>query len=180
MALRKASAYSKKKVVPYTRKSNVQKKSFIKTVPPSKIVKFEMGDKAGYEKGKFKYSLKMMSTEKVIIRDNSLEACRLVIYKVLEKNIPGQYFFAIKVHPHHILRENKMLTGAGADRMQSGMQLSFGKTMGRGAIVNPGAEVFLIAIHSKKDVDITRKAIKSVRTKLPCKIKVIFEERGKK
>ena len=40
--LRKARAYSKKRVVPYTRISKKKSKSFIKTVPQQKIVKFSM------------------------------------------------------------------------------------------------------------------------------------------
>ena len=40
--LRKATAYSKKKVVPFTRVSKKRQKSYIKTVPPQKIVKFQM------------------------------------------------------------------------------------------------------------------------------------------
>jgi len=41
--LRKATAYSKKKVLPFTRVSKRKQKSYIKTVPPQKIVKFDMG-----------------------------------------------------------------------------------------------------------------------------------------
>jgi len=40
------------------------------------------------------------------------------------KTFNGQYFFRIIPFTHHIQRENKMLTGAGADRTQTGMQLS--------------------------------------------------------
>ena len=42
-SLRKANAYSKRRVVPYTRVSKKRKKSFIRTIPQQKIVKFEMG-----------------------------------------------------------------------------------------------------------------------------------------
>jgi len=41
--LKKASAYSKKKVVPFTRISKKKKKSFIKTVPQQKKAKSTNG-----------------------------------------------------------------------------------------------------------------------------------------
>ena len=43
-ALRKANAYSKRIVVPFTRISKKKNKAYIKTVPPQKIVKFTMGN----------------------------------------------------------------------------------------------------------------------------------------
>jgi hypothetical protein len=42
-SVRKALAYSKRKVTPYTRTSKKKAKAFIKTLPPQKIVKFVMG-----------------------------------------------------------------------------------------------------------------------------------------
>ena len=53
--LRKAYSYSKRKVTPYTRISKRRQKSFIKVVPPQKIVKFEMGDINGFKKGGYKW-----------------------------------------------------------------------------------------------------------------------------
>ena len=44
MALRKASAYTKHYTRPYTRRSSVRSKSYIKTIPPQKIVRFNMGN----------------------------------------------------------------------------------------------------------------------------------------
>jgi large subunit ribosomal protein L10e len=122
-SLRKASAYSKRIVVPYTRISKRRQKSFIKTVPPQKIVKFTMGKEAMYDAGKLPYSLKVVAVENVQIRHNALEACRQFINKKLDKELSGQYLFKVIPFPHHIQRENKMLTGAGSDRMQTGMQL---------------------------------------------------------
>ena len=53
MAIRKAGSYSKFKTVPFTRKSKVKKKNFIKTVPNPKVVKFKMGDISGFNQGKY-------------------------------------------------------------------------------------------------------------------------------
>ena len=84
-SLRKAAAYSKKKVRPYTRKSRDKSKAYIKVVPQNKIVKYNLGDPKAFEEGKFKYILRLVSDERVQIRDNALEAGRLVLNKVLER-----------------------------------------------------------------------------------------------
>ncbi len=173
--LRKAYAYSKKKVTPFTRVSKRRQKSYIKTVPQQKIVKFEMGKIALYKEGKLPHILKVISTEKVQIRHNAFEACRQYLNKKLDKEFGGQYMFKVVPFPHHIQRENKMLTGAGADRMQTGMQLAFGKSMGKSAILKPGKEIFIIAVANEKAVIFARKLIKQVNPKLPGKIRTDYE-----
>jgi len=180
MGLRKASAYSKKKVVPFTRVSKKRQKSYIKTVPQQKIVKFSMGKEALYNKGKLPHQLGVVTTEKVQIRHNALEACRQYINKKLDKELTGQYLFKILPFPHHVQRENKMLTGAGADRMQTGMQLSYGKPVGKAAIIKAYNKIFFIAVANEKAVNFARKVIKQVKPKLPCKVKIIYTDFSKK
>lgn len=175
-SLRKASAYSKKIVRPFTRKAASRRKAYIKAIPPSKIVKFNMGDSKGHNAGKHKFNIRFIASEKVQIRDNSLEASRLLINKILDKEIPGQYFFEIKVFPHHILRENKTAAGAGADRLSSGMSHSYGINIGRAAIVNPGKEVFFISTATERAAKSARKALGMVKTKVPCKGRILFEK----
>ena len=177
MALRKASAYTKRKARPYTRKSSVKSKSYIKTIPPQKVVKFQMGNIRAFDSGKFNRILKLISEEKVQIRDNALESARQYIHNKLEANFLGQYYFAVKVFPHHILRENKMIAGAGADRMQTGMQLSFGKTMGRAALVKEGQEIFLVAVDNDKVLKFAREVIGKIKAKLPCRTAILSEKK---
>ncbi|MEK6757922.1 MAG: 50S ribosomal protein L16 [Nanoarchaeota archaeon] len=176
VGLRKASSYSKKRVVPYTRVSKKKQKAYIKTVPPQKIVKFSMGNESLFGEGKLPYKLTIVTTEDVQIRHNALEACRQFINKKLEQAYLGQFFFRVVPYPHHIQRENKMLTGAGADRMQTGMQLSFGKAVGKSAILKKNGLIFVITLPNQKAVQFTRGVIKQIKAKLPCKTKVLFEE----
>jgi large subunit ribosomal protein L10e len=171
-SLRKASAYSKRKVTPYTRVSKKKQKSYIKTVPPQKIVKFSMGNGKG-----LKHKLTVVADEKVQIRDNALESCRQYLNKKMEKALAGNYKFRVIPFPHHIQRENKMLTGAGSDRMQTGMQLSYGKTVGKAAIVKRNSPIFEIELANPKAVAFARKIIKQIKSKLPCKTRVLYEER---
>jgi len=173
--LRKANAYSKRKVTPFTRVSKKRQKSYIKTVPPQKIVKFDMGKSADFRDNKFKYILTIVTTEKVQIRHNALEACRQFINKAVNRDTSGQYFFKVVPFPHHIQREHKMLTGAGADRMSSGMQLSFGKCVGKSAIMKKNSKVFIVAVSTQKAAAFARKTIKQVRSKLPCQLKILEE-----
>jgi large subunit ribosomal protein L10e len=177
MAMRKATAYSKKHVVPYTRVSKKRQRAYVKTIPPSKIVKFSMGNLEMYETGKFPHILHLVAAERVQIRQNALEACRQFINKKLDEQFGGMYFFKIIPFPHHIQRENKMLTGAGADRMQKGMQLSFGKTIAKAAILKENSEIITIAVANPKAVSYVRHILKQVKSKLPCKTKIMYESK---
>jgi large subunit ribosomal protein L10e len=180
MAIRKSGSYSKMKVVPYTRTSKKKSKAFIKAVPPSKIVKFEMGNLNDFHLGKFPLALDLVAVERAQIRNNALEACRQYINKKLDENLAGQYYYKVIIYPHHVQRENKMLTGAGADRMQTGMQLSFGKAIAKAALVKKGTKIFTICVAGEKGVLLTRKLLNQIKPKLPCKTRVDFRDDSKK
>ena len=173
MGLRKASSYSKKIVVPNTRVSKVKGKAYVKTVPPHKLVKYLMGNIKAFEEGKLPHVFSLVTTEKVQIRDNALEACRQYVNKKLEEGLAGQYYFKVVPVPHHIQRENKMITGAGADRMQTGMQLSFGKSVNKAAILDVKGRIFEVGVSDEKGMRLTRKTFKEIRAKLPCKTTVL-------
>jgi len=175
-ALRKASAYSRRSVRPYTRKSSKKKKAYIKAVPPIRIVKYSMGDARGATKKEYGYAVRMIAEEKAQMRDNSLESCRMMINKSMDKDAPGQYYFVIKVYPHHILRENKTAAGAGADRLSSGMKHSFGVTVGRAAIIKSGKEIFHISCTNEKVARVARDALTKVKSKVPFRNRILFEK----
>lgn len=179
-SLRKANAYSKRHVVPFTRVSKKRTKAYIKTVPAQKIVKFTMGKISINQLEKVPHVLTVVSGEKVQLRHNALEATRQYINKKLDKELNGQYIFQIIPFPHHIQRENKMLTGAGADRMQTGMQLSYGKSMGKAAILKENSKIYILHLPNPKAVIFARKIIKQIKPKLPGKIKILYEDTSKK
>ncbi|OYT41697.1 50S ribosomal protein L16 [Candidatus Pacearchaeota archaeon ex4484_26] len=171
MALRKAIAYRYFER-PNTRKSKVKSKSYIKTIPGSKIVKFRMGNKSK----KFPFKLSLVSKEAVQMRDTAIEASRQTINRLLEKKLGrNNYYFVIRVYPHHILRENKMLTGAGADRMQSGMKKSFGKPVGIAARVHVGDELFSIDVE-KSGLAVVKEAFRRIKAKIPCTTSIVIEK----
>lgn len=176
MAIRKASSYSQKKARPFTRNSRNKSKSYIKTVPQNKVVKYHIGSQKDYREGKHKYSVRMISEGRSQMRDNALEAARQFLTKALDEQAPGQYYLAVKVFPHHLLRENKTAAGAGADRMSSGMTHSYGIVIGRAAIVKPGQDVFFISCTTDKIARIARDSLAAVKAKMPCKMTIIFEK----
>ncbi|UZE94065.1 MAG: 50S ribosomal protein L16 [Candidatus Pacearchaeota archaeon] len=175
MGLRKGRCYNKINKRPYTRKSKVKSKSYLKTIPAMKIAKFVMGDIKGFFKKKYLFNISLITLEPVQIRDNAIEASRQMIHRHLEKKLKGSYYFSVSAYPHHVLRENKMLTGAGADRMQTGMQLSFGKPVGIAARIKAGGKIFTIAC-DKEMLPTVRTIFSKVRPKIPGKKSIRVEK----
>ena len=148
----------------YTRRSKVKSKSYIKAIPLSKIAKFSMGDAAGA--AKYPCVVDLVMLEPIQLRDNSVEAARQQVHRHLDEKLKGNFYFIVSAYPHHILRENKMLTGAGADRMSTGMQRSFGKPVGIAAQIHAGGKVFSIAC-MKEAVPFVRSTLEKIRPKIP-------------
>jgi large subunit ribosomal protein L10e len=172
MALRKAGAYSHRYARPFTRKSRVKSKSYIKVVPNTKVVKLRMGDVSGFDSGKYPIILNILAKEKVQMRDNAIESVRQYLHRFMTEEIGKDYYLSVDVYPHHILRENKMITGAGADRMQTGMALSFGASVGRAALIKAGQQIMTLAVLNTKNEQYARKLIGSCRAKLPGRIQI--------
>lgn len=62
------------------------------------------------------------SWEKENISSEALEAARIAANKYMVKNAGKDAFhLRVRVHPFHVLRINKMLSCAGADRLQTGV-----------------------------------------------------------
>ncbi len=170
VGLRKGHCYSRIKRA-YTRKSKVRGKDFIKAVPANKIVRYHMGD----QKKKFQYRLNLIAKQDVQVRHNALESCRQVVNRRLEIKLGTDYLFVLRVFPHHVLRENRMLTGAGADRMQQGMQKAFGIPIGLAARLRKGQAVFSVNVNKDK-IDIAKKALMMATPRMPGQYNVFLEE----
>ncbi len=161
MGLRKGHCYSKVKRA-YTRKSKYKNKAYIKAAPINKVMKYDMGDL----KKQFPVEVKLVSKQHIQIRHNSLESARVVVNRHLAENLGNNFRLLLRLYPHHVLRENKMLTGAGADRMQSGMQRSFGKPVGLAARVRKDHVVFSAFVDSDC-VGVARAALAMARPRMP-------------
>jgi len=140
------------------------KKAFIRGVPGPKIQIFDMGNKS---KRDWEMGIDMVSKQDVQVRHNQLEAVRMSVFRHLNKLIGRQsFFFRIRVYPHHVLRENPMETGAGADRFQQGMRHSFGKPIGMAARLKKGKELMSVYVDDKKFIPIVKQAYKTAMNKL--------------
>ncbi len=179
--VRKALAYSKRKPIINTRHSKRQQYSYIKAVPPQKIVKFNMGNAKAFEKGNFNLKITLSTQENIQIRDLALEAVRQTLNKDLVKLFTTKNFFMrINVFPHNILRNNRVYSGSSkGERVQTGMTKSFGSPEGRAAIIKKGKPIFTVYFNDKHDIVKVRNFFKKVIPKLPCKTKVIVEKMKK-
>ena len=147
------------------RKGNGQqytRKEYIKGKPQIKIAKFEGGKRGNYD-----YSVQLLLNEKMQITHMAIESTRLAANKTLEKTVGETgYFSKLRIYPHVLLRENKMIAAAGADRLQEGMRRAFGKAISLGARVKRGQ--CIMEMHVKKEhLDAAKKALKSACVKLP-------------
>ncbi|MBR9706000.1 50S ribosomal protein L16 [Candidatus Pacearchaeota archaeon] len=178
---RKALAYSKRKPVVNTRRSKKQQKSYIKTIPPQKIVKFNMGDIKKFEAGLYPIKITVFTEENIQIRDLALEAVRQTLNKDLSKLLLKNYFLRCNVYPHNILRNNRVYSGSSkGERVQTGMRKSFGSPEGRAAIVKKGRPIFTSYFEGEENIPKVKAFYKKAIPKLPCKTKVIAEIMKKK
>jgi large subunit ribosomal protein L10e len=172
MGIRPAKCYRKLER-PYTRQSRKKpKKGYVKGVPGIKINKFEMGD------AKKKFSLKawLVSENGVQIRHNALEAARVTTNRYMEKTVgKGNYFIKVLIYPHHVLRENTLATGAGADRFQTGMRKAFGKPIGQAARVKPGQNILEVRADKSKQ-KFVKDALRRSSAKFPTPCSIVYED----
>lgn len=171
MALRPARCYRNFER-PYTRQSaRVPRKGYVKGVPKPKITEFELGTKGDYDNALF-----LVAERSVQIRHNALEAGRIAAVQALEKNIGkgAAFFMKIRVYPHHVLRENALATGAGADRFQQGMRMSFGKPIGTAAQVRSGQKIIEVKVN-RASLAIAKIALKKAGYKMPTPTKIVVE-----
>jgi len=154
-----------------TRQQPYTRKQFVKGFPPSKIVKFTMGD----TKTKFEYEVKLIGLERAQIRHNALEAARVAANRPLMDKFENNYRLDVHPYPHIILRENKMIFGAHADRLQDGMRRSFGKPIGTAARVEPNQTIITINVNAD-GVEVAKEALRLGGAKLPIPCRVIVEK----
>jgi large subunit ribosomal protein L10e len=171
MALRPGRCYNKYYAKPYTRVAiRVPKKSYVKGVPQSKIFHFEMGTKGDYP-----LVFHLICEKNIAIRSNALEAARVAAQRYLSSNVGDKnYFFKVRVVPYHVLRENPLATGAGADRFSQGMRKAFGKPIGVAALVKEGQKIMSVWTVEGKE-KLVKEALRRAARKLPGCCRIVAE-----
>ena len=166
--LRKFSAYQRLER-PYTRISKYTKKNFVRGgFPHMKLTRFDMGT----VNKKYEAVVRLNVKKGMNIRQESLESARLVSNRYLEKTLGKNFHLRLKVYPFHVLRENPLASGAGADRMSTGMAASFGKIVGLAAQVRAGESLFVVYV-DKANKKFGKEALTRCRNKLPCSCQVL-------
>jgi large subunit ribosomal protein L10e len=147
------------------------RRDFVKGFPQPKITKFTMGD----TKAEFEYEARLISLESAQIRHNALEAARVATNRLLMEKLVNNYQLQVHPYPHAILRENKMIFGAHADRLQDGMRRSFGKPVGTAARVKPNQTIISVRVNTDA-VDLAKESLKRGSTKLPMPCRIVVEK----
>merc|ERR1712038_1458366 len=145
----------------YCKNKPYPKSRFCRGVPDPRIRIFDLGRKKA-RVDDVPLCIHLVSDEYEQISSEALEAARICANKYLVKNCGKDAFhLRVRVHPFHVLRINKMLSCAGADRLQTGMRGAFGKPQGTVARVNIGQVLLSVRArdqHKEKVIEALRRA----------------------
>jgi len=154
----KCSRYIKNK--PYI------KSRYCRGVPEAKIKIYDVGKKK-LPVDTFPACVHLLSLEKEQISSESLEAARITANKHMINAVGKDNFhIRVRLHPYNIVRINKMLTCAGADRLQTGMRGAYGKPYGLCARVNINQVMFSIRTTLKGE-EAAAEALRKTGAKFP-------------
>ena len=170
MGRRPARCYRYCKNKPYI------KSRYLRGVPESKIRIYDNGNKrAGVDM--FPAVVHMFSDEREQLSSEALEAARIACNKYMTKSGGKECFhLRIRAHPFHVLRINKMLSCAGADRLQTGMRGAFGKPQGVVARVKIGQ--ILMSVRCKPvNVPTAIEAMRRAKFKFPGRQKIVVSKK---
>ena len=169
MVRKPSSMYRQIRGQAYTRKE------FMGGIPGSRISQFDVGDL----RSEFPVAVHLVADESAQVRNQALEAARISANRHIAKMAGNAYRLKIRLYPHNVLRENKIATGAGADRISEGMRAAFGSPTGTAARVHPGTKVFTIST-TEDHVDDAKEALRKGGIKLPTPWRLVIERDAKK
>ena len=166
MARKPGRMYTKVTGPAYTRKE------YMGGVPNPRITQFDLGNRSR----QFPVGVSLIVEEACQIRHTALEAARISTNRYMSKTLgTTNYRIKIRTYPHHVLRENKQATGAGADRVSQGMRKAFGKPVGTAARVKPGQKIITIYVE-EHNIEAAKKALRKASMKLPSPCRIVPEK----
>merc|ERR1712011_39114 len=170
MGRRPAKCYRYCKNKPYP------KSRFNRGVPDPKIRIFDLGrKKAGVED--FPLCVHLVPDEYEQLSSEALEAGRICANKYLVKTVGKDSFhIRMRVHPFHVVRINKMLSCAGADRLQTGMRGAYGKPQGLVARVRIGQPLMSIRVRDHHEAH-AYEALRRAKFKFPGRQKIFTSKK---
>ncbi|GMG20829.1 unnamed protein product [Ambrosiozyma monospora] len=170
MARRPARCYR------YCKNKPFPKSRYNRGVPDAKVRIFDLGKKKATV-DEFPLCVHLVSNELEQLSSEALEAARICANKYIT-TVSGRESFhmRIRVHPFHVLRINKMLSCAGADRLQQGMRGAWGKPHGLAARVDIGQ--VLISVRTKEsNRAVVIEALRRSRYKFPGQQRIIISKK---
>jgi len=169
MGRRPARCYRYCKNKPYI------KSRYCRGVPEPKLRIYDLGKKKAHV-DEFPVCIHMVSLENEQLSSEALEAARICANKYITKFAGKDGFhMRVRVHPWHVLRINKMLSCAGADRLQTGMRGAYGKPCGTVARVD--IEQVLISIRTKDNFKVAAcEALRRAKYKFPGRQKILVSK----
>ncbi|MDR0887836.1 MAG: 50S ribosomal protein L16 [Candidatus Methanoplasma sp.] len=157
MVRKPASMYRRITGQAYTRRE------YMGGVPASRVSQFDMGNL----QAEFPVTLTLRVKNRVQVRHTSLEAGRIAANKLLSGEAGvANYHLKVRAYPHCVLRENKLATGAGADRVSSGMRNAFGKTVGTAARLERNQAILTVQVTADK-IEVAKLALWKASMKFP-------------
>lgn len=159
----------------YTRFSKYKALCYVRARPQVRISRYAGGSQSNYP-----FDVHLVAGDTLQIRDASLESARQTSNRTLEKVLGKTgYFIQMRLYPHHIVRENPLAAGAGADRLSTGMAHNYGKPIGLAAQVKKGQPIFTVKT-TKDNIPLARQALKKASHKVPCHCSIVVEDATKR
>lgn len=169
MGRRPARCYRYCKNKPYI------KSRFCRGVPDPKIRIFDLGKKKARVE-EFPLCVHLISREYEQISSEALEAARICANKYLVKTCGKDAFhLRIRAHPFHVIRINKMLSCAGADRLQTGMRGAYGKPQGTVARVDINQPLISVRVKESNKENVIE-ALRRAKFKFPGRQKIVISK----
>jgi large subunit ribosomal protein L10e len=156
-------------------KGHFYDKKFAPGTPNPKVARFTTGK----FRDDYDYRIELVCLTRLQIRSNALESARVAASKKLTPIGEDNFYLRVVTYPHLVLRENKMIATAGADRLQEGMRKAFGKPIGVAARVNIGSVVLDVLVKAE-NLEKAKEAMNAATAKLPLKWKVVVVPLEKK
>lgn len=115
--------------------------------------------------------------EKEQLGSESIEAARQCANRFLtQKGGKDSFHMRVRVHPYHVIRINKMLTCAGADRLQTGMRQAWGKPAGTCARVDIGQILISVRAAEASEKNVVE-ALRRAKYKFPGRQKILVSDK---
>jgi len=160
----------------YCKNKPYPKSRYNRGVPDPQLRIFDLGRKRA-SVDDFPFCCHLVSDEYEQLSSEALEAARICANKYVTKTSGKDSFhLRVRVHPFHVIRINKMLSCAGADRLQTGMRGAWGKPYGTVARVNIGQ--IILSIRTKEaNAPVVMEALRRARYKFPGRQKIIVSRK---